>query len=87
MSEMKKLNDQDLAEVTGGLRNVDQLKQYIRTQKANGVKLNTILNSVMSRPNCDRYLDPVYASNGTVIGMKGAGDLQAFTEKYYYSLS
>ena len=42
-----KVTDTQLGEITGGLRNVEKLKDYIRRCKAEGKTLNEIRSTVM----------------------------------------
>ena len=83
MAEM--LNEEKLTGVTGGLRNIDKLTEYIRSNKALGKMLNEILSKVVVQPLCDDFLEPVY-ENGELVAMRGVGDLFEFVETYYDKL-
>lgn len=81
-----KVTDTQLGGITGGLRNVEKLKDYIRRCKAEGKTLNEIRSKVMIQPMCIEYLHPIYEDD-EIVGLDGAGDLWEFTEEYYNSLA
>ncbi len=83
---VQKLTDDAVAAVSGGLRNVDKLEEYIREQKRLGKELYDIYWVVLTQPGCYEYLYLIHDENGKIIGCEGAGDLYEYTTEYYNSL-
>ena len=80
------INDEEMNKVSGGLRNVDKLEEFIRTSKENGMSLGEVQRIALCQPACEDYLYPIYDETGKLAGLQGMGDLYEFTIEYYNSL-
>ena len=83
---MNKINDEEMTKVSGGLRNVDKLEEFIRTGKEKGMSLGEVQRVVLCLPACADYLYPVHDETGKLVALEGAGELYEHTIAYYSSL-
>ena len=68
---------------SGGLRNLEDLKEYLNARKEDGAGEDDILFVVVFQQACEDSLDPVYDADGSFIDMDGAEDLWDFVYSYY----
>ncbi len=83
---MNKINDEEMTKVSGGLRNVDKLEEFIRTSKEKGMSLGEVQRIALCLPACADYLYPFYDETGKMAGLEGADVLYEYTIEYYNSL-
>ncbi len=83
---MNKISDEEMNRVSGGLRNVDKLEEFIRTSKEKGMSLYEVQRIALVQPAIEDYLYPIYDDNGKLVAMEGADVLYEYTIEYYNSL-
>ena len=84
--KMNKINDEEMNKVSGGLRNVDKLEEFIRTSKEKGMTLDQVQRIALCQPACEDYLYPIYDETGKLVGLEGADVLYEYSIEYYNSL-